>query len=188
MTLLEEPYSRSDWGIQELGHDAATRKILEWRAARPGERILDVGCGTGRFMEAIEKAGAEAVGVEPFLFPLTKAKERVKGFLYRMSAEDLTFSDSSFDKVLCNHVIEHLASPQAAFAEMRRVLKEKGRLLLSYPNSNYLPFRLGLVRQSRSHIQRFTPSLRIPGFVLLKKRVFRLGYNVVMLYEKASET
>lgn len=187
MTLIDEPYSHSDWGTQELDNSAATRTIFEWLAAKKGEKILDVGCGTGRFMEAMEEAGAEVIGIEMFPFPLEKARLRVKGLLHRMSAEDLSFPNSSFDKVLCNHVIEHLAHPQLAFAEMRRVLKEKGRLLLSYPNSNYLPFRLGLVKQSQSHIQKFTPSLRVPGFILLKKRVFRLGYNVVMLYEKASE-
>lgn len=86
----------------------------------------------------------------------------------------------------CYHVIEHLDRPALAFAEMHRILKKKSRLLLSFPNSNYLPFRLGLLKQSPQHLQRFTSSFKPPRFTILKKQVFRLGFNVVMLLERDS--
>ncbi len=180
-----ETYDDSYWGLDELDGTAATRAIMGWLDSKTGERILDVGCGTGRFMEAIEKSGAEVVGIEFFRFPLDKARPRVKGLLHQMSAEELQFPDSSFDKILCNHVIEHLQNPYQALSEMKRVLRDKGKLLLAYPNSEYFPWRLGLSKQSITHLQRFTPSFRAPGFVLLQHRVFRLGYNVVSLYEKS---
>ena len=179
-----ELYDESYWGLNELDGTAATKAIMEWLDPKAGERILDVGCGTGRFMEAIEKEGAEAVGIELFRFPLEKARPRVKGLLCQMSAESLRFPDRTFDKVLCNHVLEHLEHPYEALSEMKRVLKDKCRLLLAYPNSDYVPWRLGLSKQSVTHLQRFTPSFRAPGFTLLKHQVFRLGYNVVSLYEK----
>jgi ubiquinone/menaquinone biosynthesis C-methylase UbiE len=179
-----ELYDDSYWGLNELDGTAATKAIMEWLDPKAGERILDLGCGTGRFMEAIEKKGAEAVGIELFQFPLEKARPRVKGLLYQMSAEKLLLPDGFFDKILSVHVIEHLGNPEACFSEMHRVLKPKGRLILSFPNSDYLPFRLGILKQSPTHLQRFTPELRVPGFELRSCTVFRGGYNVVMLLEK----
>jgi ubiquinone/menaquinone biosynthesis C-methylase UbiE len=179
-----ELYDDSYWGLNELDNTAATKTIMEWLDPKEGERILDVGCGTGRFMEAIERSGAECIGIEKFQFPLEKARPRVKGLLYQMSAEELSFPDGSFDKSIVIHVIEHLEHPEKCFSEIRRVLKLKGILVLSFPNSNYLPFRLGILKQSPTHLQKFNPSLQVPGFNLSKSRVFRLGYNVVMSLER----
>ena len=184
--MTHELYPDSYYDVVELEGVAAERAALEWLDPKADDRILDVGCGRGRFMEAIEKTGAETVGIEFFTFPLEQARKRVKGELHLMSAEKISFPDSSFNKILCYHVIEHLEHPEFAFAEMHRLLRDKGRLLLSFPNSNYLPFRLGLLKQSPQHLQRFTPSLKPQGFIVLKKRVFRLGYNVVMLLENDS--
>lgn len=185
--MSNELYPDSYYDVVELEGVAAERAALGWLDPKAGDRILDVGCGRGRFMEAIEKTGAETVGIEAFAFPLKHARKRVKGELHMMSAEKMSFPDCSFNKILCYHVIEHLEHPDLAFAEMHRLLKDKGKLLLSFPNSNYLPFRLGLLKQSRQHLQRFTSSLKPPRFIILKKQVFRFGYNVVMLCEKEGD-
>ena len=179
-----ELYPPCYWDIVELDGTKATRTVLKWFAPSKGDRILDVGCGTGRYMAAFEKAGAEVVGIEPFSFPLAQARKRVKGELRQMSAENMLFPDASFDKVLFYHVIEHLEHPHVALNEIHRVLKDKGRLLLAFPNSNYLLFKLGLVKQSPQHLHRFTPSFNPTGFKVLEKKVFRFGFNVVMLLER----
>ena len=172
-THAEPGYSPSYWQqIYELDRTVATKTILGWLRSAPGERVLDVGCGAGRFLVEFEKNGSSTVGIEPDIRPLGIAKPRVKGSLIQSSAVCLPFSDSTFDKVLCNHVIEHVENPDQAFGEIRRVLRTGGTFVLSFPNSNYLPYRLGVVKQDKTHHWEFSHSLVVPGFEILEKRVF----------------
>jgi len=57
----------------------------------------------------------------------------------------LPFSDATFDLVVAKDLLEHLLAPERLLAEMRRVLKPEGRLVLSIPNHFYLPFRLRIL-------------------------------------------
>ncbi|WP_081511773.1 methyltransferase domain-containing protein [Nocardia donostiensis] len=119
--------------IRRWGHEVL--------AVGQGERVLDIGSGTGsEVREFAERVGpdGEAVGVDPNPAMLAVARERtaaagtqagcvefVEGSAYR-----LPFADGHFDAVRCERVYQHLDDPDAATAEIARVLHPGGRVLL----------------------------------------------------------
>lgn len=100
---------------------------------RPGDRILDAGCGAGKFsrMDFAKEIGCHLTGVD-----LQEALGRNQQMDSRVRADlkRLPFSDKSFDVVNCRLVIEHLDAPQAALDEFHRVLAPGGRLAIFTPN------------------------------------------------------
>lgn len=104
------------------------------RRAGPSGRILDVGCATGIFLNGMQQRGWQAVGVEPSHYAVEYARSRfgldvVEGFL-----EEAHFPGESFDAVSLWDVLEHVPSPADTLAEIARLLKPGGWLVLSLPN------------------------------------------------------
>ncbi len=122
--------------------------------------VLDVGCGHGHWGLRIlpllhPSARLEAVDQEPDW--IEKAQERAKAFglgarcRCRVSrAEQLPFSDSAFDLVTCQTLLMHVASPPSVLAEMVRVLRPGGRLLLSEPSNLPSEFMTDTVNRALS--------------------------------------
>ncbi|MBX3747062.1 MAG: class I SAM-dependent methyltransferase [Verrucomicrobiae bacterium] len=116
---------------------AAARRFHEVFAA--GGRILDVGCGSGRDLQALVDAGFEAEGVDACEALLTEAKRRypaLAGRLRRDSLPDLgTILDASSDGILCWAVLMHVPAERLfdTLFNLRRVLRPGGRLLISTP-------------------------------------------------------
>ena len=117
--------------------------------------LLDVGCNVGAFLMHCHEAfpGIRLAGVEVNVEALDAARRNVPGAdLHPTAAETLPFPDESFDCVTCVEVLEHIPADfrVRALAEMRRVLKRGGRLVLRVPHagafafldSNNLRFRL----------------------------------------------
>ncbi len=110
-------------------------------ATRPAnsERVLDVGCGTGvvaRVVAARLGTGASITALDPSPNMLAVARaaavrEGVAIDWREGSAERLPFPDRSFDLVLCQFALMFFADKAAALGEMRRVVKESGRVVLN---------------------------------------------------------
>lgn len=99
---------------------------------RPGERILDAGCGTGRNIAALLDAGADVTGVDYSEGMLDVARAKHPDIaIHRASLDRLPDDLGPFDAVLCALVGEHLVYPRAVFAELRSVLTPEGRLVFS---------------------------------------------------------
>jgi SAM-dependent methyltransferase len=111
------------------------RRALLLAEARPGERVLDLGCGAGRFVAALRDAGADAVGVEIASGALERARAVAPGADLRLLAEDgsIPLEHGSVDLVWCSEVLEHVADGAQLLQEARRVLRPAGRLLLTVP-------------------------------------------------------
>jgi SAM-dependent methyltransferase len=103
--------------------------------ARPGERVLDLGCGAGRFVAALRDEGADPVGVEIAGAALERARANAPGADLRLLEPDgsLPLEHASVDLLWCSEVLEHVADTEHLLLETRRVLKPGGRLLVTVP-------------------------------------------------------
>ena len=100
-----------------------------------GARVLDVGCGEGRFCRLLSDRGARTVGLDPTVELLGEASGRHPAGEYTLGrAELLPFHDSSFDLVVSYVSLCDIADYRAAIAEMARVLSTDGRLLVAAHN------------------------------------------------------
>ena len=111
---------------------------------RPGDRVLDLGCGEGRHVHGLYMTGDyEIFGVDLDQPSLDKAQEGLATLPESPSrvtfetgdATALRFEDASFDAIICSEVLEHLPDYDAALVEMRRILKPSGTLCVSVPHA-----------------------------------------------------
>ena len=108
------------------------RPMLERVAARHFADALDVGCGEGRFCRKLAAAGIRAVGVDPTIELIETARERDSDGDYRLGrAEALDFPDASFDLVVSYLALVDIPDIGRAIAEMARVLRPGGVLLIA---------------------------------------------------------
>jgi ubiquinone/menaquinone biosynthesis C-methylase UbiE len=112
---------------------------------RPGDRALDLGCGTGEFTAALVQAGARTVGADVAEAALARARAQHPALDFRLVPIDgpLPFADNAFDLVWASEVIEHVADTARWLSEVRRVLAPRGRLLLTTPSHGRLLLALG---------------------------------------------
>lgn len=108
-----------------------------------GRATLDAGCGTGYGLEILARAGAaEAVGVDIDRGAVAAAQRRAErsgATAVQGDLQALDFPDDSFDLVVCFETIEHLAAPEQALAELRRVVRPGGTVIVSSPNPAVYP-------------------------------------------------
>ncbi|MCK4730454.1 MAG: class I SAM-dependent methyltransferase [Candidatus Aenigmarchaeota archaeon] len=138
------------------------------------EKILDLGCGIGRF---IEQSPERIVGVDYNESSIEICKR--KGFnVKKANATKLPFGDSSFDGVHCSHVIEHLYPKEAhlLLTEMNRVLKKKGILCIR------TPLLYGGFYKDFTHIKPYYPEA-ILHYLKIKEQNQRTSSDIHCLYK-----
>ncbi|BDZ44359.1 class I SAM-dependent methyltransferase [Naasia aerilata] len=108
----------------------AQRALVTAMDIRPGLRVLDVGCGSGEFVQLLHTLGAEASGADPAPGMLAVARARlgvgVDARLRLGNAEALPWPDASFDAVTAVNALQFADDPLAALAEFRRVAVPAG--------------------------------------------------------------
>src|SRR5258706_5592376 len=120
---------------------------------RPGERVLDLGCGAGRHAFEAHRRGGLVVAVDLDATELSGAKEILEamtdqgeaptdalGAAVRANALRLPFPDGTFDRVIVSEVLEHIPDDAGAVAELTRVLRPGGTMAVTVPA--WLPERL----------------------------------------------
>jgi ubiquinone/menaquinone biosynthesis C-methylase UbiE len=106
------------------------KNLMETGLLSSASRVLDVGCGTGNYTVALEKAlGCTCWGIEPSEQMLVRAKERTQSAQFKLGkAESLDYPDTSFDLVFSVDVIHHVVDRAAHYREAYRVLKQGGKV------------------------------------------------------------
>ena len=110
---------------------ALKQKVNLLKKHQPGKgRLLDLGCGTGDFLQLAQQFGWQTTGIEPN----EKAKQIAvsKGASFIESTADA--ASQSFDAITLWHVLEHLPNLEVQFNELHRLLKINGTLIIAVPN------------------------------------------------------
>src|SRR5687767_1168675 len=108
--------------------------LRRFAAARPKDRILEVGVGGGHVLARF--AGLQRTGIDLSPTMLKRARRRLGDDveLLQGSADQLPFEDGSFDVVLCTEVLEHVVDPARVVRELMRVAAPGARVVVSIPN------------------------------------------------------
>lgn len=151
------PYHYLDKARKEIAllefHDAKYRwkRGIEFFQPKSGMKILDAGCGDGRFLYEMRKSGATLLGVDYSAAALQFAKIFVPDAKLKVaSITKIPLPAGSLDCISCIETIEHLPLDEVpkAFAEFHRLLKKGGKLYITVPSKN-MPLR-------HKHYQHFT--------------------------------
>jgi demethylmenaquinone methyltransferase/2-methoxy-6-polyprenyl-1,4-benzoquinol methylase len=123
--------------LQSFGlHRRWKHRVVELAAVRPGQRALDVCCGTGDIALALARGGPEVTGLDFSQAMLEIAKARGQKSEIRPpvflqgDAQQLPFSDNSFDAVTIGYGLRNLSSCETGLREMVRVARPGGRLVV----------------------------------------------------------
>jgi SAM-dependent methyltransferase len=125
--------------------DFELRRAFLSHDLRPDLRVLDLGCGEGRFTAEIAAAGASGVGAEVAQAAIDRARARHPELEFERVEIDgeLPFADGAFDLVWASEVIEHVSDTARWLSEVRRVLRPGGVLLITTPSHGRLRLALG---------------------------------------------
>ena len=142
--------------------EATTRETLRRLPLEPADQVLDVGCGTGALLHAVkhQHSGITLAGVDPVPGMLDVARGRLPEDveLREAWAERLPFEDGRFDAIVSCNMFHYIREPRAALAEMHRVLRPGGRLMITDWCDDYLTCRLCdyvLRRFNRAHYRTY---------------------------------
>ncbi len=194
---LEQAYSASYYGEQEQKFTSLVERVVDYFRKQRAKtishyipasaKVLDIGCGNGRFLHHLLKLGNyEAHGIE---LP-GKAAERaakVKGLVLKEGKlQPNDFSDAFFDAVTMFHVIEHLDQPRETLQTIGQIVKPGGIAYISMPNIDSWQSRLfkgkWLHLDPPRHVFFLSPQhlkheMQRLGFTLEKERYFNPEYN-----------
>lgn len=100
-------------------------------------RVLDIGCGTGEFLAAMQRLEWEAHGCDISKQTINYARKNYKiDQLHCGRLEELPYPDNFFDAITMWHTLEHLHDPLGSLKKAHRLLKNQGKLVVAVPNIN----------------------------------------------------
>ena len=153
---IDDYYARSNLLIRYV-EQSRLRCIKRMIAAGPQDKILEVGCGGGHVLKLFPESQLTGLDVSGCM--LEKARHNLQGYhveLLKGEIHELEIPDSTYDKVICTEVLEHVEQPEKILDQIRRVLKPGGTAVITLPN-DYLIRRI-------QHMIRMSGLSRLPLF------------------------
>lgn len=138
--------------VWRAGQERRLQMIREGAGPALSGVVLDNGCGVGAFLEKLSASASRSLGVELDTARAKAAADAVpNAIVARAAGEALPFPSTSIDLVLSHEVLEHVDDDRLAVADMVRVLRPSGRLIVFVPNRGY-PFEThGVYWRGRYH-------------------------------------
>lgn len=130
--------------VGDMSLKRRARKIIEELNPRSGEKIIDLGCGTGYYLFLLSSlpVGLHLSGLDNDEKAMGEVKQLLRDKNINFIVGDLhkmPFEDESFDKAVMSEVLEHVADDTLVLKEVFRILKQNGVLVISVPSIKY-PF------------------------------------------------
>ena len=144
-----------------LGGDEARRTLLQGARLNPGQRILDIGCGTGSLLVLIKRLYPESVvlGLDPDPKALARARRKTERSVVSIQLDqgfshNLPYGEASIDRVFSSYILHHLTADEKeqTLKEVRRVLRPGGLFCLldfAGPESGDFSLLARLIHSSR---------------------------------------
>lgn len=148
-------------------------------------KILEIGCGNGGFGKLVKsKQSCEYWGVEPDKNSCKTAAENIDVIINEEYSPNTQIPIKYFDIIVLNDVLEHMSYPERVIIDLKKHLKENGKLISSIPNLRYLPFLYRLAFKGefeyenagimdRTHLRFFTQKSIVNMFQ-------RCNYNIIL--------
>lgn len=132
-----EQYAGGDYlqAEQQRRKESRIRLDLLARAVPPPARLLEIGSAAGFFLDEARTRGYDVVGVEPNEAMAGHARDELALDVRVGVLDDAQLDPASFDAACAFHVVEHLADPRQALAEVAAALRPGGHLLVEVPNA-----------------------------------------------------
>ena len=138
---------RSQWPFAEAFQEERNDLLLDLARPRPGARALDLGCGTGIMLDKLGERFDGVVGLDISQemlegYDLSDLRPGLSVSLLRGDMGALPFREAGFDVVVCRSALHHMDDEAGVLAEIARVLKPDGALVLGEPANDNLLTRL----------------------------------------------
>jgi SAM-dependent methyltransferase len=169
------------------------RRFVQRQTGLASGRLLDVGTGTGAFLNTMEHAGWETVGIEPDFQARQKAYNLYKLPIHE-PAHLFDLNQDSFEAITLWHVLEHVYNLHGYMKQFAKILKPAGLLFIAVPNHtsydslHYKSFWAGY--DVPRHLHHFSPGslqllARLHGFSVVKKKAMWLdAFYISLLSEQ----
>jgi len=167
--------------------DKRCRAVMRWKSSGS---LLDVGCATGEFLARMRGYGWQVQGVELSPTAAERARREYDLDVFGGDLAQARFPDRYFDVATLWDVLEHLYDPLAELAEINRVLKDDGLLVIELPNTRsfdaslFGPYWIGLDMPRHLYVFPLAPleaMLEMSGFQIVSRRCFSGGYGAFVL-------
>lgn len=171
-----------DWSEMMKPVISKSADLVDARAASPGKRLLDIGCGYGFFLSEMKSRGWEVEGIEISPTGREYARRTFGLNIHSKPLELLGLPADNFDVITLFYVIEHLENPRDILTEVRRILRPDGLLLLRWPHTTPIVRLLGPLAKyldlyhTPYHLFDFSPAtmktlLKLTGFKETETRI-----------------
>lgn len=185
-------YNNSDVYFRTLKdeHEEYYKEFLEFvnYYAKVGDKIVDIGCGTGQSSFYLSKLGYNVIGVDEAQRFCDYAQENYPDVQFiQADVAKLPFKDNYFDIVSSYNTVEHFADVEKALVEMIRVIKPNGQILLHSPNLLSLKHVIdafnnnGLTFEGKKNKLKLFLLFWRNSFMILKKK---LQHRIVINYRQ----
>lgn len=156
--------ARFESKVGKFYYEIEKSRILEWLK---GPKVLELGCGTGRYIVPFSKLGFDCTGIDitPAMLKVAEGKAKKIGVapkLMLMDAHDLGFKDGTFDSVFCDRTFKMFRDPIRALSEAYRVLKPHGRIIIDTEAERELAGKIFDVRLVRRLVWLLTATRGTP--------------------------